>query len=193
MTRKKWTLWVLVAAVVGFIGLQTIDRFLYIHPTPNTQSAFLRTYAPKETVQRFIDKQQTSSATYSEQSSGGWKFASHQRAFGTLFVISSKDWMPLMSALQEDISSRLTGQGAQVLYQTGDARQGFHFDYKAGKTMGDVTVEPLKIDRTLPVSCAPETACGEIGVELHIVIHEKWFRTEPGAMSLRIDNLSMLR
>lgn len=193
MTRKKWTLWLLITAVVGFIGLQTINRFFYISPTPKSQSAFLRTYAPKEVIQRFIDNQQTSSDTYSEQSAGGWKFASHQRAFETLFVIRSKDWMPLMSTLQEDISSQLAGQGAQVLNQAGDARQGFHFDYKAGKTMGDVTLEPLKIDRTLPVSCAPETACGEIGVNLHIVIQEKWFRREPRVMSLRVDNLSMLR
>ena len=59
--------------------------------------------------------------------------------------------------------------------------------------MGDVTVEPLKIDRTLPASCAPDAACGEIAVELHIVIQEKWFRREPGVMSLRVDNLSTLR
>ena len=125
MTHKKWTLSVLVAAMAGIIALQTINHFFYISPTPKTQSSFLRTYTPKEVVQRFIDNQQTSSDNYSEQSTGGWKFASHQRVFETLFVIRSKDWMPLMSTLQEDISSQLAGQGAQVLNQAAMLDKGF--------------------------------------------------------------------
>ena len=37
--------------------------------------------------------------------------------------------MSLMDALQDEVRSQLVGSGAQILGRSGDARDGFHFEY----------------------------------------------------------------
>ena len=56
-----------------------------------------------------------------------------------------------MNALRNDVTAQLQANGAEVLQQSGGPHEGFHFDYKVGKSMGTLTILPLTID----TQCSP--------------------------------------
>jgi len=50
-----------------------------------------------------------------------------------------------MDALRDGVAAQLVGNRPHILSQIGEARTGFHFDYKLGKTVGSVTIAPLEL------------------------------------------------
>jgi hypothetical protein len=117
------------------------DQLHTLYPTPETESAFFKNYTPKTVIERF-DAEKGSS--YGQHSGGGAgrKFVTHTGGFDWYFAMRSDKWVPLMNALRDDASAQLVANGAQILGQTGDARDGFHFEYKLEKSIGTLTISP---------------------------------------------------
>lgn len=119
-------------------------RLHTLYPTPETESAFLKNYAPHGVPERF-ECRLPSSSMHESGSVAGRKFITHEAGFKWLFAMRSEKWMPLMNALSDDVSAQLLQNGAQILGTSGDPRSGFHFDYKLGKSVGTVRILPLAI------------------------------------------------
>ena len=186
---KKLALVILVGAgLLCLIAL--LDHFSYIYPTPETESAFLKNYSPKNVIEQFQRKNEGANQTSSVSAAAGRKFASHESVFESRFVINSRDWMPLVVALDNDLLSQLSQEGAQIMGETGDPREGYRIEYQAEKTFGDVVVEPLKLISVASVSGARAVLPDdEQAVGVRITIQEKWFKAKPGIISVRVSNL----
>jgi hypothetical protein len=161
------------------------DRVHTLYPTPETESAFLRSYTPKSVIDQYQCRE---SSSYGQHSGGGAgrMFVTHTAGFDWHFAMRSERWMPLMNALGRDVAAQLLHNGAEILSRSGDPRSGFHFDYKLGKSIGTVTISPLAINpqihRGTPL---PE---GTLDVTAEIELAEKWFPKEPGTIQVSINN-----
>ena len=91
-----------------------------------------------------------------------------------------------MNALRDDVSTQLVNNGAQILSQSGDARDGFHFEYKLGKSIGGLTISPLSTNSI--VHRATPLGRGLLDVTVHIEQTEKWFPKAPGTIEVRIND-----
>lgn len=143
-------------------------------PTPETESAFLKNYTPKNVLKRFNDGQ----ASYSDGTTAGagYESVTHTARFDGDFALCSEKFMPLMDALKDDVATQLVGNGARILSQVGEAPAGFHFDYKVGKTVGSLTISPLQLTSLLLGRTMPQPNC-MVGVHTSIEVAEKWFPT----------------
>ena len=91
-----------------------------------------------------------------------------------------------MNALRDDVTAQLQANGAEVLQQSGGPHEGFHFDYKVGKSMGTLTILPLTIDthvRRVTPLCA-----GIVDVTASIEQTETWFPKGPGTIAVKIND-----
>jgi hypothetical protein len=167
---------VLVIVAAAMIVAGAVENALLISPTPETESTFFRTFAPDHVVKEFACESAWSVAGTS--AGAGMRYVTHEKNFDQYFAIPSGDWAPVMQSLQEDISLRLLGSGAQILDQGGDVTGGFRVHYKMGKYVGAIRVEPLKtID---PDTLRPQGVCkGGIAVHLKVSMQEKWYKNEP--------------
>ncbi len=186
---KKLVFGILAGAGLLFL-VSVINSQLYIYPTPERQSAFLKNYSPDTVIEQFQCKNEGAQEGHSLMAGAGRKFVSRESAFQPRLVIKSKDWMPLMVALEHDLYSQLSQQGAEILSQTGDPREGYRIEYQSDKSFGEVAVEPLRLISVTAVSgpgaILPDD---EQAVDLRITIQEKWFKTKPGMITARISNL----
>jgi hypothetical protein len=85
-----------------------------------------------------------------------------------------------MMALRNDASTQLLHDGAQILSETGDPRDGFHISYKLGKSFGEVMISPLKI------VVSPNVPDGCVQAAINVAFSEKWFPKGPGMITARI-------
>jgi hypothetical protein len=99
--------------------------------------------------------------------------------------------MPLMVAVEQGLTSQLLQQRAEILGQTGDPRAGYQIQYQAGKSVGEIAIEPLKIISVTSVS-GPKASLpdDEQAVDLRITIQEKWFKSKPGMITAKVSNLA---
>jgi hypothetical protein len=181
--RKLIVLSVVALAALG-LSIPAILGRLFVYPTPEQESSFLRSYTPESVVEQF--RLQRSGSRWSNLASAavGRTFASHRHLFDGQFAIDAKNWMPLMSSMSENLSTQLSLRGAQILNQSGDARDGFHCDYKVGKNLGWAVISPLRIVNV------QQGSADKLQVALDVSIEEKWFRQEPGLIDLRISSSS---
>ena len=186
---KKSVFGILAGAGLLFL-VSVINSQLYIYPTPERQSAFLKNYSPDTVIEQFQCKNEGAQTSHSLMAGAGRKFVRRESAFRPRFVIKSKDWMPFMVALEHDLYSQLSQQGAEILSQTGDPREGYRIEYQSDKSFGEVAVEPLTLISVTSVS-GPRAILpdDEQAVDLRITIQEKWFKTKPGMITARISNL----
>jgi hypothetical protein len=186
---KKLSL-ILLAGTGLLCAIWLIDHFSYIYPTPSTESAFLKNYSPRTVIEVFQRKDERANHTNSVSASAGRKFASHDSVFESRFVIKSRDWMPLMLALDDDLSSQLSRRGAEILTHTSEPRDGYHAQYQADNSVGEVAVEPLRLISLASVS-GPRAILpdDEQAVDLRITIREKWFKTKPGMITAKVSSL----
>jgi len=171
---------VLLLSVSVVVFLRALLNRHTVYPTQETESAFLKSYAPRSVVEAFESKQFNSQWLHHESAAAGEGFATHQGAFQGKAAIRPEKWMSLMTALSDDVSSQLLRDGAQVLGETGDPRDGFRFGYKLGKCYGALTISPLEIDRS------PQVPEGCVQVVVDIALIEKWFPKESGMITVRI-------
>jgi len=179
---------VLLLTICG-VAVQVIwDHVHTLYPTPETESAFLKNYTPKRVIEQF-ESDLTSS--YGQHSGGeaGRKFVTHRAGFEWYFAMPSEKWMPLMNALRDDVSAQLVGNGAQILSQSGDPRNGFHFEYKLGKSVGTLTISPLAITSPLLVRRGSPLPEGTEEVTASIEQTETWFPKEPGTITVSINSM----
>lgn len=172
----------LVLCVAAALGIWEQRHTLY--PTPETKSAFLKNYTPKSVIERF---QAGEGSSHGHHSGGtaGHKFVTHTAEFESHFAMSSENWMPLMNALRDDVSAQLAHNGAQILSQRGDARAGFHFEYRLGKSFGTVTISPLSIhSRNNRATLLSQSL---VDVTARIDQTETWFPKAPGTIVVRVD------
>ena len=92
----------------------------------------------------------------------------------------------LMNALRDDVSTQLAQNGAQILSQSGAARDGFHFEYKLGKSIGTLTISSLSIDSH--IWRATPLREGLVDVTARIEQTETWFPNAPGAIVIRVND-----
>ena len=160
-----------------------------ISPTPETESAFLKNYTPTNVLNRFNDGQ--ASYGHGGTAGAGHDFATHTADFDGDFALCSEKFVPLMDALSDDVAAQLVGKGGRVLNQIGDARAGFHFDYKLGQTVGSVTISRLELTPLDPTSVLghskPVPNCMAC-VHTSIQVAEKWFPKERGLTHVTVNN-----
>jgi hypothetical protein len=98
------------------------------------------------------------------------------------------DSAALTTALDQNMASALTGAGAQILESSGNARDGFHLRYVAGKSTGTVIIKPpepiVNAEQYLRQPLSP----GEVDVWVRISMEGTWFKsgvpTSPSQQSL---------
>jgi hypothetical protein len=153
-----------ICVVVGILAIWDGAHPLY--PTPETESTFLKNYTPKRVMEQF-------------ESTAGFEWH---------FAMRSEKWALLMNALKDDASAQLAAKGAQILSQSGDSREGFHFEYKLGKSVGTLTSAPLVITSPPLVQRAAPLSDATVDVTARIAQTEKWFPKGPGTITVTISN-----
>lgn len=91
-----------------------------------------------------------------------------------------------MNALSDDVSAQLAQNHAQILSQSGDPRDGFHFEYKLGKSIGTLTISPLSINSH--IWRATPLREGLVDVTARIEQTETWFPKTPDTIVVRVND-----
>jgi hypothetical protein len=187
----RWNMtfaWALLILLAGLIWV-ALDQTQLISPASENESAFLKTYTPAKVIDRF------KSAQFSQESVGttsgaGREFATHEADFEPTFVINAGDWVALMDALRDDITSRLAEQGGEIVDESGNAADGFQIEYAIGKSQGTVAVGPLtSVAASSLISVGP--AKDKATVKLRIRVDEKWFKIEGQAERKRASSYNL--
>jgi hypothetical protein len=166
----------LFLVVVLFVGIAVlaseIDRSSYVYPTPETQSAFLKSYSSAPVVERLKAKQSSSSQN-SRDSSAGREFATHHAEEEQYFVMASELKAFLLAAVKDDICHKLVEHGARITGKT-DSPAGFEVRYDLGKSKGIVALDPLQnVDPKILMGSVPVPISNEAFV-LRVRIAETW-------------------
>src|SRR5579862_7658721 len=134
-----------VLPIVAAAGLAwvALDQTRLVYSTPENESTFLKTYSPKNVIDRF------KAAPFSEEAAltsggAGREFATHEEDFEPTLVINSQDWAALMQALRDDVAARLRAENGELVSQTGNGVDGFTIQYAIGNTEGTVHAEPIE-------------------------------------------------
>jgi hypothetical protein len=179
--------WILLLSVCTAGGAVLIWEHTHmLYPAPENESAFLQHYTPEHVISRFQAKESSNSGHHAS-SSAGRKYVSREAGFECNFAMSSDKWMALMEALDEDASQQLAASGAQILDHSGDPRNGFRFDYKAGHVIGSLTIlqlAPSGFHRVAPLPA------GVAYVTARIEQTELWFPKEPGTIQISVTDRS---
>jgi len=157
------------------------DRLHTLHPTPETESAFLKNYSPQRVIERF-EYDQGSGNGHIIGGEPGRNFVTHKARIDWYFTIRSERWLSLMGALGDDVPMQLLGNGAQILSQNGNPRDGFRFEYKICKSVGTLAILPLAINSGVyRLSPLPK---GLLDVTARIELMETWFPKTPGVITM---------
>jgi hypothetical protein len=177
---------VLLLAICVAVAPRIWEQLHTLYPTPETESAFLKDYTPKSVIERFqADEGRGTSYGHHSGGGAGRKFVTHTAGFIWDFAMRSEKWISLMNALRDDVSAQLVDNGAQILSQSGDARDGFHFEYKLGNSIGTLTISPLSINSL--IHRATPLGQGLVDVTARIEQMETWFPKAPGTIVVRVD------
>jgi len=176
---------ILLLAICVVVAPGIWDHFHLLYPTPETESAFLKNYTPKNVIEQFAAEEEGSSYGQNRSAGAGRKFVTHAGGFDWHFAMRSEKWMPLMTALRDDVSAQLVGNGAQILSQSGDPRDGFHFEYKLGRSVGTLAISPLRTDSL--IHRVTPLCKGLVDVTASIKQTEMWFPKEPGTITVSVN------
>jgi hypothetical protein len=168
----------LLSVFLAGVVVVVVDQARMTYATPETQSPFLRSATLTPVLNRFSSTKYPSRGSDSSSSGAGYGFATHDREFHHYFAIKSSEREALMAALVESITSQLNSAGAQIGAETGDAAEGFQFDYVTGKSRGTIRIDPLKDTNEPQEARAYGQLCpGEVPVSVSIRIEEKWIKS----------------
>jgi hypothetical protein len=177
---------ILLIAICVVVAPGIWDHLYLLYPTPETESAFLKNYTPKNVIEQFAVEEVGSSYGHHSGGEAGHKFVTHTGGFDWHFAMRSEKWMPLMNALRDDVSTQLVGNGAQILSHSGDPCDGFHFEYKLGKSVGTLTISPLQTDSR--IYRATPLGDGLVDVTARVEQTERWFPKEPGTIMISVND-----
>jgi len=82
--------------------------------------------------------------------------------------------------VRQDLKSKLGGEGAHIVSDSGNAREGFRLSYSAGKSRGSGVVDSLMTVDPETVT-GPGARAGEVGIKLRLQIKEIWYKTSKRA------------
>ena len=153
MKRHKLSIWLLaslVAVAAGAVAVITvaavgIDSWRVLHtlyPTPETESAFLKTYKPEPVVDGFAENLPRG---YSDgiSTGPGREYLEYQGGFEFYIAMRLDKSVALMQALRAHAEQQLAANRAEILSDSGDAWKGFRIDYKVDKSVGSLTIWPI--------------------------------------------------
>jgi len=180
-------LFVLLLGLCGAVAFPVVwDCFHTLYPTAQTESTFLRNYTPKLAIEGFEEQPSRSGRDYTAAPGRG--FVTHTLRFDWQFAMRPEKRLSLMNALRDDASAQLVVNGARILSQNGNPHDGFHFDYKLGKSVGALTILPLVVAASLPNHRDPLLPEGTVDVTVNIEQKEMWFPKEAGTIQVTFNN-----
>jgi hypothetical protein len=146
-----------------------------VYPTPETKSAFLKNYSPKDVIESF-DTKQGGQGFESDGSNAHRGFATHQRDFTQIFHMQTDKRAEFMATIRAGILSQLRSQNAHIFAESSQADGSFKLKYVTGKTEGSVVLSPLE-----NVQETPQERLGREGIDvpkvlMHLHIDETWFK-----------------
>jgi hypothetical protein len=162
-----------ILAILGGTALMEMwIRAHTLYPSPQNESAFLKSYSPQPLVDKF-----KCLACYSDSGGGistaaGKHFVQRSSNYDATFGLRAGQQFDLMIALRSDLLGRLDAAGARVVRQTGNAHEGFRADYVSNNSVGSVSILPIA---TLRHEVAQGLPQGFEQVTLHLVIDERWY------------------
>src|SRR5260370_42343824 len=89
-----------------------------------------------------------------------------------------------------DAYQQLVANGAQILSQSGNPRDGFRYDYKLGKSIGTLTILPLAITAPSLIHRREPLPVGTVDVTARIEQREMWFPKEPETIQIQASIVS---
>ncbi len=166
-----------VALVSGWVQAHTF------YPSPQNESAFLKSYSPQPVVDQFKCTDCFAQALGGTSAAAGREFVRRTVNYDWTFALRQEQQLDLMTALRTDLLERLNANGAQVLRQTANAHEGFRLEYSCGKNVGIISI--------LPVDILQPKGAGKLKpkleqVTLHIVIDERWYPQRTAALEASI-------
>jgi hypothetical protein len=189
MTTRRLLFTIPLAALfLALTASAILDHSLVVYATPEMQSQFLQAYNPEQVFDRFKDSRYSGSRASGGGAGAGLGVATHSKSVDQELVVHYADCAALMTALDQDVASLLTGTGAQILENSGNDRNGFHLRYVAGKSTGTVVIKPPE-PIVSPGQYLRQLLCpGEVDVWIRISMEETWFKsgvpTSPSQQSL---------
>jgi hypothetical protein len=176
----------LFLACIGAVALwQHLHRSYPI--TTETESAFLKSYTPEKVTKPPLIENWGYSTGHGMSAGAGRDSVSHKGFFESQVVLRPEQWEPLMNALRDDASRQLANSGAEVLSQGGDPRDGFHFDYKLGRSSGSLTISPLKPNAGVQRNHSLPKGMEDVTVRIEQT--ERWFPKATGTIRTSATNV----
>ena len=163
-------------ALAGCMVWIVVVNARLVSPRPENGSRFLKSYTPKQVIDRFKAAEFSEVATGTSGGAGNG-FATHTADFEPTLVIETKNWVALVQAVRDDITSTLIAQNARIMKESGNPVDGFTIKYAIGKSEGNVHVEPLKSMASSPQFDAAGAGANKVTVRFRIHIDEKWFKS----------------
>jgi hypothetical protein len=170
-----------ILLLLATFTVNAVDHFLYVYPTPETQSAFLKTYTATPVIDRF-KAMQSSRWQGSADAAAGRKFVSRHKEEEHYFVIETGLEPLLIGAMKEDISDKLKQQGARIISQT-NSPAGFEVRYELGQSRGIIALDPAQgVDVRMIMGHVPMPTKTE-AIMLRVRIAETWSKSAPESRS----------
>ena len=152
-----------------------------VHPSAETESAFLRGYTLANATKLGIPLW----STLSGPDSAGRGCVFHQREFQSWFAIASENEAGVMILARQDLQSRLSRDGSQIVAARGDPGEGFQFKYATGTIKGAVILDPILMEDSTSVAGKAALHLGQTAFHLRVRISETWYKT-PDAVCKRL-------
>ncbi len=156
-----------VVLILTFAMVFLIERATDVKPGAETESAFLKSYNPKEAIGAFLGGAGPEIARTID-SAGSFGFATHKEDFRMELAEDPVKFTALMEAMRKDAGERLKQSGARIVSDKEEAPAGFRIGYETGATRGAWIVKPDGLSRT------------EGRTKLVVTIEEMWSEAESG-------------
>lgn len=146
MKPHRLAIWLLAPVILAcvVVAMTVWHQHLIFYPTPETESAFLKSYTPQHVIDSFIENEGHSQGR-GMSAGAGRDSVSHDGDFEFYVVLRRERWLPLMNALRDDVLQQLANSEAEVLSRGGNPHDGFRFDYRISKNSGSVMISPLSV------------------------------------------------
>jgi hypothetical protein len=175
---KIWKMAFPISFLCALILSEILAADDIVYPAPENQSSFIKSYSPADVIAPFsLEGSQLSGPG---GSTAGRGCAFHEKEFQAWLVIASRKEPAVMAAVRQDLKSKLGGEGAHIVSDSGNAREGFRLSYSAGKSRGSGVVDSLMTVDPETVT-GPGARAGEVGIKLRLQIKEIWYKTSKRA------------
>jgi hypothetical protein len=163
---------VAVLLLCAAFALDLYSRATTIYPTPQTQSAFFKSYSPKSAIARY-EANEGSSTGESYSGDAGNETAHYARELQYWGYVPTDQQPKLFAELHSSIVHELVALKAQVLSDEWDGRS-FQVQYSMGQTSGKAMGGPVEDSSVIREGPAVKHLAPRLA--LHVRIEEQWSR-----------------